>query len=137
MTDTSCWIRFPSDRSLQKKIKEGQFSTDGDAHHFTTCDFPLAHINGYWTTALLTWCKAQKVEYCWVDDLTLVAKVKRDQIISFIDHIYGSDLAYNDPKAMLTWKGEAYLANRLTNLKAFVYQNLSHRLWYELVADEF
>lgn len=137
MTDTSCWIRFPSDRALQRRINEGEFSGDGDAHHFTTCDFPPTHHNGYWTTALLAWCKAQNMEHCWVGDLTLVAKVKRDQIISFIDHIYGSDPAYIDPKFMLTWRGDAYLVNRLTNLKAFVHQNLSHRLWYELVADEF
>ena len=136
MTDTNCWIRFPSDRSLQKKIREGEFSGDGDKHQFRAWDFPPAH-SGYWTIALLVWCKAQRIEHCWIDDLTLVAKVKRDQIICFIDHIYGGDPAYNDPKAMLTWRGEAYLVNRLTNLKAFVHQNLSHRLWYELVADEF
>jgi hypothetical protein len=38
---------------------------------------------------------------------------------------------------MLTWKGRAYLAHRLTDLRAFVAQELRPRIWYELNADAF
>ena len=46
-----------------------------------------------------------------------------------------SDFYFN-PAKMLTWKGRAYLANQLNDLRACVSQQLSPRLWYELRTDE-
>jgi hypothetical protein len=64
-------------------------------------------------------------------------KVKKIQIQDFLDYVYGSSDFYFDPAKMLTWKGHAYLANHLNDLRACAAQQLSPRLWYELWADEF
>ncbi|AXW00532.1 hypothetical protein CJO81_06985 [Ralstonia solanacearum] len=66
-----------------------------------------------------------------------MARVKKTQILDFIDFAYGQYASYGDPAQMLTWKGRAYLVNRLVDLKAFVAQQLNSRLRYELVADEY
>ncbi|MGH9627556.1 MAG: hypothetical protein ACRD7E_04315 [Bryobacteraceae bacterium] len=65
------------------------------------------------------------------------ARVKKKQIEAFIEFAYGRDPSYFDPAKMLTWKGRAYLANALTDLRAFIAQQLNPRLWYELRADEY
>jgi hypothetical protein len=85
---------------------------------------------------LKQWCEKRGIDF--VDEgLIIRAKVKKDQIIDFIEFVYGNDPSYTDPAKMLTWKGKAYLASSLTNLRAFAAQQLNPRLWYELNADEF
>jgi hypothetical protein len=58
-------------------------------------------------------------------------------LLDFIEYLYGSDPSYTDPAEMITWQGSAYLANQLTDLRAFIAQDLNPDLWYELCADEF
>ncbi|NWK43342.1 hypothetical protein [Ralstonia pickettii] len=137
MTDTRCWIEYKSDRALARKINDGWF-TDERGLYLPIHDFPPAPGNGaYWTGLLPEWCKLVGVNFDPRADLQIAARVKKIQILEFIDFVYGRHPSYWDPAQMLTWKGRAYLANRLVDLKAFVAQQLNSRLWYELVADEY
>jgi hypothetical protein len=88
--------------------------------------------------ALRQWSKERSVQLSQSEDgLTRSAKVKKQHIADFIEYVYGADPSYNDPATMLTWKGRAYLANSLTDLRAFVAKELNPRLWHELKADDF
>ena len=138
MTETACWIAFKSDHSLQRKIDTGWF-TDERGLYLPISSFPPNPHNSYWTGTLAEWCKLRGVS--WKDvskghgDDTMSAKVKKAQIEDFIMYVFGKNPYYFDPAKMITWKGRANVANELTNLRAFVAQNLSPRLWYELLAD--
>jgi len=129
MTDYRCWVTYKNDKALQSKVRRGVFGKS-----LPLDGFP-APSQGGWPGLLVQWCKKREIQF--VDEgLTVRAKVKRDQIIDFIEFVYADDRSYNDPAKMLTWEGKAYLANSLTNLRAFAAQKLNPRLWYELVADE-
>jgi hypothetical protein len=92
--------------------------------------------NPAWPWILRQWCKNNEIKF--VDEgLIVTAKVKKHQIEDFIQCVYARDPFYFEPAKMLTWNGRAYLANRLTDLRAFVAQELNPRLWYEIKADEF
>lgn len=137
MTDTRCWVTYKNDRALRKKMKEGWFTEEGTVY-FALDNFPARPANiSYWPSVLKEWCRKNGVEFKWVNELTISARVKKHQIEEFIDHVYGNDPSYNDPAEMLTWKGRAYLANCLTDLRALVAQELDPTIWYELNADEF
>jgi len=134
MTMYNCWITYESDRALQSRIQRGDFSDGGEPY------IPIGHLPAppaaCWTSILREWC--QKNEIKFTDDGLLVsAKVKKSHIEDFIQHVYARDAFYFEPAKMLTWKGRAYLANSLTDLRAFIAQQLSSRLWYQLNADEF
>ncbi len=91
-----------------------------------------------WPSLLHQWSKTREIRLSQSEDgLTSSAKVKKPQIADFIEYVYGADPSYNDPAKMLTYEGRAHLANRLTDLRAFVAKELNPRLWYELKADEF
>jgi hypothetical protein len=135
MTQYRCWIGYESDRALQSKIKQGFFSDEGELH-LPLNGFPAPSNDVCWPGTLREWCKERGIPVV-VEGLTVSTKVKKPQIEDFIEYVYGSDPSYSDPAKMLTWKGRAYLANSLTNLRAFVAQQLSPRLRYELRADEF
>lgn len=83
----------------------------------------------------MNWCRERKLNPV-KKELTLRVKVKKAQIEDFIDYVYGGSDLYFNPSEMLTWKGRAYLANNLNDLRACVAQNLNNRLWYDLWADE-
>lgn len=137
MTATRCWIEYKSDRALARKISEGWF-TDEAGLYLPIDDFPPAPGNGaYWTGLLPEWCRQVGIRFDYRAELEIVARVKKAQILDFIDFVYGQHASYGDPAQMLTWKGRAYLANRLVDLRAFVAQQLNPRLLYELVADEY
>jgi hypothetical protein len=135
MTEFRCWVSYNSDRPLQLKVKNGWYG-DKDSAYLPISDFPV-RIGADWPSLLSKWSKQRGIELSIEDALTLRAKVKKKQIADFIEYVYGADPSYNDPAEMLTWKGRAYLANRLTDLRAFVAQELNPRLWYKLNADEF
>lgn len=136
MTESRCWVTFKSDRALQRRIANGWYTQDG-----TTClpieSFPPASGGTYWDAILTQWCYRAGVQWKQADGYTRVARVKKEQIEDFIRFVYDDDRSYCDPKHMLTWKGRAYLAHRLTDLRAFVAQELRPRIWYELNADAF
>lgn len=85
---------------------------------------------------LAKWCRDNGIKIIR-EDITISAKVKKKQIQDFIESVFAADSFYSDPAKMLTWKGRAYLANALTDLRVFVAQQLNSRLWYEIHADEF
>ena len=99
-------------------------------------DFPAAPNCNYWIVLLSKWCRDNGIEVTQ-KDIFICAKVKKEQIQNFIECVFAGDPLYSDPAKMLTWQGRAYLANRLTDLRAFVAQQLNPRLWYEIHADEF
>ncbi len=135
MTDSGCWVTFESDRSLQSRIKRGDFSDEGGLY-LPISRFPAAPNGRYWIGILRVWCQEQNVKF--VDEgLHISAKVKKRQIEDFIDFAFAGDTSYSEPAKMLTWKGRAYLANSLTELRAFVAKELDPRLWYQIHADEF
>ena len=131
-----CWISYDSDRALQSRIKQGFFDDNGEPY-IPIDNLPAPPGNGGdWTGILCAWCRESGIPF--VDGgLTISAKVKKSQIEGFVQHVYGSDPSYFDPAKMMTWKGRAYLANSFTDLRAFIAQQLSSRLWYQLNADEF
>lgn len=129
MTAYRCWLENPSDKPLARKIAEGWY---GEA---PAGDFP--HHQGHsWPITLEQWCRLRSLKPVR-DGLILSVRVKQADVMAYLEHVYGDDPSYTDPGRMLTWKGNAYLANRLTNLRAFVAQALNPRLWYILKADEF
>ncbi len=130
MTEHRCWVKFEKDRALQLRIKKGEFGENLPIEFFPPSS------KGYWPQILKDWCQSRGIEY-FEEGLTISAKVKKEQIRDFIGFVYAEDSSYCDPAKMLTWKGIAYLANSLTNLRAFVEQQLNPRIWYELKADEF
>lgn len=132
MTVRSCRIEFKSDHALTRKIREGWF-TDERGLYLPIANFPP--VRNFWIGTLRDWCKANNVEFLQ-HDMKVVAKVKKDQIVAFIDYAFETEEHYRNPAKMLTWKGRAYLAQRLIDLRSFVAQQLNPRLWYELVADE-
>lgn len=136
MTMYNCWITYETDRSLQSRIKRGDFSNEGGPYIPITC-LPAPSGNGAcWPGILREWCRKDGVKF--IDQgLIVSAKVKKQQIENFIQYVYADDPSYSDPAKMLTWKGRAYLANSLTNLRAFVAKELNSRLWYEIKADEY
>lgn len=135
MSDSRCWITFENDRALQARINRGEFGDKGGLY-LPILNFPTPPRGGYWIGILRGWCTSNKVKF--VDEgLEVSARVKKKQIEDFIEFVYARDPFYFDPAKMLTWKGRAYLANSLTDLRAFVARQLNSRLWYELKADEF
>lgn len=134
MTQYRCWLTFETDRALQLKVKSGWY-TDHDQTYLPISHFPPPR-DYCWPGNLKSWCKNRGIEFSQVDGLTISAKVKKHQVLDFIDYIYGDDPSYNDPAKMLMSKGKAYLAHSLVDLIAFVSQDLNPRLWYELFADE-
>ena len=137
MTDTACWLEFDNDAELTDRIAQGYFEEkEGSAlrpWHFP----PTQSRSPYWPNSLSDWCVKQWVEITHRSHLEIAAEVEKAQIIDFIAYMYDGDSSYQDPACALTWKGKAYLANRLTNLKAFVAQELQDGVVYGLVADEF
>jgi hypothetical protein len=133
MTAYRCWIEFPNDKPLQLRVQRGELGEPGSSPLRT---FPSPPNNNSWPAALVVWCRERKLNAI-EEDLTVRVKVKKAQIEDFIDYVYGDSEAYFNPSKMLTWKGRAYLANQLNDLRACVAQQLSPRLWYELRADEF
>jgi hypothetical protein len=133
MTAYRCWIEFPNDKPLQLRVQRGEL---GEPDSCPLQSLPAAPNNTCWPAVLHGWCGERKLGP--IDEgLTVRIKVKRAQIEDFIDYAYGGSGFYFNPSKMLTWKGHAYLANRLNDLRACVAQQLSPRLWYELWADEF
>jgi hypothetical protein len=131
---SNCWITFESDRALQAQIKRGGFG-DNDKPYVPISNFP-ASPRGYWICVLKGWFRERQIKS--VDEgLEISAKVKKEQIQDFIEFAFAGDPSYFDPAKMLTWHGRAYLANQLTDLRAFVAQQLSPRIWYQIHADEF
>ena len=135
MTMCRCWISYENDRPLQARIKRGDFG-DGGELYLPINSFPAPPGNGaYWTGILRAWCRKNEIPFV-NGGLEVSAKVKKNQIEDFVEHVYGRDPFYFDPAKMLTWKGHAYLANSLTDLRAFIAQQLCSRFWYKLEADE-
>ncbi len=99
-------------------------------------DFPAAPNCSYWIALLTKWCRDNGIAIIR-EDLHISAKIKKKQIQDFIECVFASDPFYSDPAKMLTWRGRAHLANRLTDLRAFVAQQLNPGLWYKIHADEF
>jgi hypothetical protein len=133
MTERRCWVEFQSDKSLQLRVSRGEF---GEAGSSPLGLFPPPPDNNGWTEILLRWSRERHLT-AKDEGLTVTVRVKKDQIEDFISFVYTDDPSYFNPAKMLTWKGRAYLANNLNDLRAFVAQQLSPRLWYELKADEF
>lgn len=137
MTDSRCWIGYKNDRALQKKIDDGWF-TENEEQVLPIDNFPPHSFNGsYWPGLVSGWATKRGIKCKRTDSLTVSARVTKEQIEDFIQDIYLSDANYIDPKKMITWKGRAYLANSLTDLRAFVSQQLDPALLYELKGDEF
>jgi hypothetical protein len=135
MTQHRCWITYENDKSLQSRISRGSFG-DKETPYIPISSLPAPPGGGYWTGILRGWCKNNTIKF--VDEgLIVCVKVKKYQIEDFIEFVYARDPFYFEPAKMLTWKGHAYLANSLTDLRAFVAQQLNSRLWYEINADEF
>lgn len=141
MTETNCWVEFKSDRALQRKITEGWFSTaedkEGESCFVPIMSFPPHPNQAFWPGVVREWCKLRGLQWDDTDGATTIVRVKQEQIRDFIEYVYADAPFYTDPSQMLTWKGCAHLANRLTNLRAFVAQELNPRLWYELNADTY
>ena len=136
MTMYNCWITYERDRSLQSRIKRGDFSHGGEPYIPISC-LPAPPRNGAcWTGILCEWCRKNDIKFV-NEGLVVSAKVKKKHIEDFIQYVYAGDPSYFDPAEMLTWNGRAYLANSLTDLRAFVAQQLNPRLWYEINADEY
>ena len=135
MTLSRCWVTFENDRALQGRVKRGDF-TDTGAPNLPIGNFPAAPGGNYWISILRGWCKQNQIPFR-DEGLEVTAKVKKKQIEDFMEFVYARDPFYFDPDKMLTWKGRAYLANSLNDLRSFVAQQLNPRLWYELKADEF
>jgi len=91
----------------------------------------------FWTGVLRDWCQSRNINWREIDGTTVAAKVKRDQIRDFVEFVYADAPIYNDPEQMFIWKGKAYMAHGLADLRAFVAQELNPRLWYELMADTY
>jgi hypothetical protein len=135
MTMYRCWISYDNDRVLQSRIKRGYFSDEGEPYIPISCFLAAPRSAGCWTGILCEWCRKSEIPFV-KGDLEVSARVKKSQIEDFIEHVYGGDPYYFDPAKMLTSKGRAYMANSLTDLRAFVAQQLSSRFWYKLEADE-
>jgi hypothetical protein len=136
MTTSTCWIDYKSDRRLARRVAEGWF-TDGDKVNLPLTGFPARpRMNDYWTEIVSDWCEATGVAVKREGVARVRARVKKQHVEAFIRDVYLSEPSYTDPAQMLTWKGRAYLANALTDLRACVAQQLSPRLWYELCAEE-
>lgn len=135
MTMTSCFVDITVDANLMKRVDANEFCADGSRS--APVYFPPGP-NGYWTGILSSWCSDQGIE-CKPFPTAIFgvrAKVKRDQIFSFVSHCYDGISSYHDPERMLTWQGEAYLVTKLVNFRAFLAQNLAKKRWYYLVATE-
>lgn len=133
MTETRCWVEYKSDHALQRKVEEGWFTDERGLY------LPIAHFPGrphmsLWPIALQEWAKMRGIAMKDIDGENFSARVKKDQILDFINFVYADDTSYTDPARMLTWKGRAFLAHQLIDLRAFVVQELNSRLWYELIA---
>jgi len=133
MVETQCWISYKEDRALEKRIKEGAFA---DAKG-SISRFPPVLNNRYWTTTIEEWASTRGLTVEQVGDETVSVRVKKDQILDFINYVYGNDSSYNDPSDMLAWKGSAYLVHQLLDLRVIVAQELNPDIWYELMADTF
>jgi len=133
--ESSCWITFESDRALQARLRRGDFGKEGKLC-LPIQDFPAAPNCDYWIVLLTKCCRDNGVELTR-NDIIVSARVKKRQIQDFIECVFAGDPSYSDPAKMLTWQGRAYLSSWLTDLRAFVAQQLSPRLWYEIHADEF
>lgn len=134
MTETRCWVEYKSDHALQRKVKEDWF-TDEKGFHLPIASFPGRPRNSLWPIALQDWTGMRGIAMKDIDGVTFSARVKRDQLLDFINFVYADDPSYTDPAQMLTWKGRAFLAHQLIDLRAFVTQELNARLWYDLMAD--
>lgn len=77
------------------------------------------------------WVKTKQCEWKQVDWGGWVAKVRKADIIEFVEFCYGSDPSYTDPGKMLRWEGKTYLVDRLTDLKRFI-DNLEDDAVYAL-----
>lgn len=131
MTAYRCWLEFPTDRSLITRVKRGEF---GDAPPIS--EFPPRSSGSAWPSVLLEWSRIRGLDAV-NDGLVVSVSAKKEMVEDFITFVYDKDSMYSDPARMLTWQGRAYLAHRLTDLRAFVAQQLSPRLRYLLKADEF
>jgi hypothetical protein len=133
--ESSCWITFESDEALQSRIEGGYFTSEEGKVYLPISQFPAAR-NGYWICILKDWFREREIKF--VDgDLHISAKVKKSQIEDFIEFAFAGHDSYSDPAKMLTWKGRAYLAHQLIDLRAFVAKELDPRIWYQIHADEF
>lgn len=137
MTETSCWIEFKTDKALQKRVSKGEFSDSEGGCALPILSFPMHPNHMFWTGVLRDWCQSRNINWREIDGTTVAAKVKRDQIRDFVEFVYADAPIYNDPEQMFIWKGKAYMAHGLADLRAFVAQELNPRLWYELMADTY
>ena len=134
MTMYNCWIDLSKDRSLKLRVEKGKF---GDVLKSTTAFFPAPpNSRSCWPGTVSRWCKERNLSPTW-GDLDVRVTVTKTQIEDFIDYVYRDSASYWDPAQMLMWEGRAYLVNSLTNLRAFVAQELNPKRKYELKADEF
>ena len=136
MTITTCLVDITRDARLMKKVQENWFCDDekGGAPVL----FPRTNKGHYWTIVLPDWCATQGIPVEKVSSLPFQvrARLKREQILAFVSHLYDDDESYTDPEKMLTWKGQAYLAIPLLNFRAFLAQNLARGRYYDVVATE-
>ncbi|QOL50236.1 hypothetical protein [Massilia litorea] len=80
------------------------------------------------------WVGLREVPIKETDYTAYVATLSKSQIEDYIRFAYDSDPSYNDPKAMLTWEGKAYLVEKLNEIKDFV-ATLDPCKEYALVAE--
>ncbi|WP_109485388.1 hypothetical protein [Occallatibacter savannae] len=134
MTEFNCWIDLTTDKRLKLRVEKGIFGGQFNSTHVW---FP-APPNNYrcWPGVVAGWCKERNLNPVW-ERLDIRVTVTKAQIEDFIDYVYRDDASYWEPAKMLMWEGRAYLANSLTNLRAFVAQELNPKRTYELKADEY
>ena len=127
-------------KTLPLLSREEYFSTlkYGFARGGAPVVFPRTNKGHCWTIVLPDWCATQGIPVEKVSSLPFQvrARLKREQILAFVSHLYDDDESYTDPEKKLTWKGQAYLAIPLLNFRAFLAQNLARGRYYDVVATE-
>src|ERR1017187_3740084 len=96
MTMYSCSLGFQSDRSLKSKVTKGWYEGDVPG-------FPAPPSGSNWIGLLWRWAKERGIAVDLSNPLAVSARVKKDQIVDFIEYVYGKDPSYCDPARMLTW----------------------------------
>ena len=137
MTDSQCWIDYRADSRTCERNVEGWYGEPSTAHIYqlkSPCPKNL-----YWTMHLKEWCGLYSIPCKDLDgddgSQILCASVTKEQLQLFVDFTYGDLPEFNDPALMWLWKGHAYRVHPLIDLKAFIAQEFTSDVLYDLAAD--
>jgi hypothetical protein len=121
MTYSDCWIDTVDDGDF-KALIAGQIGSD--AHRVNRIELlpsppGMCHL---WPPIVKEWASEENLSIDYIDPICLQVPVSREQLLQFLDHIFGR---------------EPLLPPNLQKLRAHIRQHLRDDRTYLIVADEF